>query len=851
MKRIITIFSALLMAVSVFAQTPQSYTSFQGDPLSLYAWQGNKIMLLSSSNTLDPTTMNNWVLKMDAAYNYYALCTGREPSFNPGVTYINNRSTMAEVPATCGAGCGYLGASGIEMLPAYFTNMYNYIRTENLYDQIAFYELGRNFWFYSPKLQYKSNDPVVTGYAVFMRFMSMEAANVQGAPFNAWSFSEFKNRVKGLLPSYMANPSLNWSNTLGVGQGVPNSSLGASDLFASFCFYLRDNYCTDNHWVENVWKFAALRPDAVTTQDAVDNFVIASSQAANANLANLFISWRWPVSNNAISFLNSLNLGAISSQPSNTTATEGSNVQFTVNSPSANAYFQWQMDSGAGFQNISNGGQFSGVNTNTLTVSNVTSLNNNHSFRCIVRVGSCPETSNVAVLQVNTFTDNPVSCNDYIEQLSNGNIKFSATFSVARAYIEVFATKNGQQHLATNIVGSQVANANGTFTYSYTMPASYYLTGDKIQARFYSYAAGGAGVFTPGESSGVWSEAFFYNVTECGNDDVNPPVTCDDYIQQLSNGDIKLLVSFPIQQAYVEVFARKNGQQNIATNIVGSQVVNSNGTYSYSLIVPASTYKSGDVIVARFYSYAAGSPGVFTPGPSSGEWTESFIYNQTASCQACVDIYEDNQIWQNAASIPFNTTVFAKIDTQTDRDWFTFTTTSAAPYFQVSLKNLDTDLDISLYDAGFTFVMSSQNAGTQDELITYNGAGANTYYMYVYGYNNRFSDQCYHLKVTTSTTPFNVREGSFSTEEKDGSIEGTLSFYPNPAQVGGELIVETNVLEENTEKLVRIIDMKGSVVLEQNVSMSAGKGSISLAGIKSGIYVVDLGGLNKQKLVIE
>ena len=43
-----------------------------------------------------------------------------------------------------------------------------------------------------------------------------------------------------------------------------------------------------------------LRPNANTTQDAVDNFFLASCEAANKNLATVFQAWRWPLSTNAL-----------------------------------------------------------------------------------------------------------------------------------------------------------------------------------------------------------------------------------------------------------------------------------------------------------------------------------------------------------------------------------------------------------------------------------------------------------------------------------------------------------------------------------------------------------------------
>ncbi len=277
----------------------QVYTAFNGNVLNLFAWEGNKVMILSRKSDLNRIVMYKWLKAMDTTYGYYKSCTGRDPATLPQ-TYINNRTTIADVPATCGAGCAYLGFTGIEMQNTYFDIMYNAINNNDEYDQVAFYEFGRNFWFYGNKLAYKANDPVTTGYAVFMRFMAMNAAGVKGAPFGSLSFSEFQNRVIELIDLYLNNPSLNWNNTLGANQGVPGAFGGATDLFASFCFRLKRDYGGET-FVKNVWKQAELRPDANSTQDAVDNFFLASCAAANKNLTVLFQSWRWPLSAKAIS----------------------------------------------------------------------------------------------------------------------------------------------------------------------------------------------------------------------------------------------------------------------------------------------------------------------------------------------------------------------------------------------------------------------------------------------------------------------------------------------------------------------------------------------------------------------
>ncbi|MFT3681039.1 MAG: PKD domain-containing protein [Ferruginibacter sp.] len=276
---------------------PQTYTAYNGTVLNLYAWEGKKIMVLSRNNDLDRSTMFTWLRAIDTGYNYYKACTGSDPiPYTP--TYINGHPTIADVPATCGAGCGLLGFTGIEILNPYFDQEYNYIKSGVL-SHVPFYELGRNYWFYGNKIENKAPAfPVAGGFAVFMGYMSRLGTGLPLAPFGTMSAADIQARMDGMVDLYMADTSLNWNNTLGVNQGVPGTNSNGADLFTSFCYRLQRDYGGDN-FMKNIWKQVALRPDAVTQQDAIDNFFLASCGAANKNLTALFQSWRWPLSDAA------------------------------------------------------------------------------------------------------------------------------------------------------------------------------------------------------------------------------------------------------------------------------------------------------------------------------------------------------------------------------------------------------------------------------------------------------------------------------------------------------------------------------------------------------------------------
>src|SRR5207302_2714310 len=82
-------------------------------------------------------------------------------------------------------------------------------------------------------------------------------------------------------------------------------------------------------------------------------------------------------------------------------------------------------------------------------------------------------------------------------------------------------------------------------------------------------------------------------------------------------------------QAYVEVFARQNGIQNVAQNIVNSEQDNGDGTSTYSYVRQG--YSACDAVDYRFYSYLPSSPGVFTPGPIESSWL-SLNYGTPDKC---------------------------------------------------------------------------------------------------------------------------------------------------------------------------------------------------------------------------
>lgn len=137
----------------------------------------------------------------------------------------------------------------------------------------------------------------------------------------------------------------------------------------------------------------------------------------------------------------------ITTQPSNTTANKGTQATFSVAATGGGMKYQWQADVGTGFQDMTNAGQFSGVTTNTLTINNVTTANNNTVYRCKINSGSCEILSNTANLSVTTVGINNIELNSFeiSPNPTTGIITINATDVIKK--VEVFSV-TGQKLLA-------------------------------------------------------------------------------------------------------------------------------------------------------------------------------------------------------------------------------------------------------------------------------------------------------------------------------------------------------------------------------------------------------------------
>jgi hypothetical protein len=294
------------------------YTDFDGDYLLLTPWEGTRVAYLTASPNLDPAVMALLLKATDDAYDFYFQATGRAPNNS---RLYNGKLTIAQVPTTCGAGCGSLGATGIEILYSYFTDIYDAVRLRHQYSQIPFYELGRNFWFYGGPLAYKTPDDggtVTTGFANSMRNTFLEVSGLTGTPFNNRPWADHGRHLRGHPDAYVRNPAHDWFTTLRVGLGPADvSNLGGAGLFASLVQRLRRDYPRPGEaFLRDLWTTAGTYPAATTSLGALDNFFLAACAGTRLNLSNLLeTSWKMPISPTAMATAETLYGSSVPASP--------------------------------------------------------------------------------------------------------------------------------------------------------------------------------------------------------------------------------------------------------------------------------------------------------------------------------------------------------------------------------------------------------------------------------------------------------------------------------------------------------------------------------------------------------
>lgn len=268
-----------------------------------FAHEGEHIALLTMDNH-DSTTMAKVSQGFDDIYEFYQSNSGYTPW-----THINyfGKLSIAEVESRwtmCGPGgygCGFIGATGIEIISDGLSSSNNglisLVENDNLWSMTLAYELGRNFMPPSIANKMKFGDQeignITTGFAIYMGHTSVEKTGKVITPEQV----SVRNDIELIVDIIEQDANLNFANTFlnpQVSINANGRNLGAADMMASVMWHFENKYGAAVY--QNFWKeMSAIDAPINSINDAANGFAVAMSLAVGEDVSAEFSSkWGWP-----------------------------------------------------------------------------------------------------------------------------------------------------------------------------------------------------------------------------------------------------------------------------------------------------------------------------------------------------------------------------------------------------------------------------------------------------------------------------------------------------------------------------------------------------------------------------
>lgn len=293
----------------------------KGTSTMLLPWHGDKIVFLTVQGDYDPKLLARWVGALDSGWKLYGDLTGTQPNL---LKHVEGKPTIAAVPDfafTCGAGCGYVGATGIELAMFYNWNYPALRKNPDSIPHYVFYEMGRNFYTFGDR-----HSCFTTGFAVFMRYVCMDALGLHDDDRGT---REIIEKAESFVKKSNMPFLRTFTNIDGLDEKAPRLKhedgtwLSPSDqpvTYASAMLRLRRENGGDA-WVRRFFKALASCPTAKpsTREGALEqswNWYVCASIAARKDLSQIFCDeWRMPLTRGTREALAKMDWAAVNLTP--------------------------------------------------------------------------------------------------------------------------------------------------------------------------------------------------------------------------------------------------------------------------------------------------------------------------------------------------------------------------------------------------------------------------------------------------------------------------------------------------------------------------------------------------------
>ncbi len=215
----------------------------------------------------------------------------------------------------------------------------------------------------------------------------------------------------------------------------------------------------------------------------------------------------------------------ITSNPPNRAICSGSNTTFTIAASNSPSSYQWQVNTGSGYTNLSDGGVYSGVTTTTLTITGATPSMSGYAFRGVATNAAGSATSTGGTLTVSNITSTGSQTNISCFGGSNGTATVTPSGGIG-SYTYSWSPSGGTNATATGLAANTytvtITDAIGctaTRQFTITQPTAITSTGIQNNVSCFGGTNGTATVTASGGAGGYtysWSPSGGTNATASG-----------------------------------------------------------------------------------------------------------------------------------------------------------------------------------------------------------------------------------------------------------------------------------------------------------------------------------------------
>jgi hypothetical protein len=271
-----------------------SYTAFDGTVYSLHQFNRKYTAILLKQGDLDLFTIErvrDLVDRVDILYAHLKEFLPLEPT-GPGLVRI-------AFVQTCGGGCGYIGAKGIEIDPQFLNP--NSWGPEGVYGGSGPYvyiihEMTHNFDRYSSYIMYGSDPP--HSWTDFLNFYIGVYDSFGTASLSPEAL--LQSKIERYFTPYLLYPGSTWEtcirdNLCDPGGNMQGHAQGGMVLRIAQLHGPRAARQSMTY-LQNAITTRGLNPSTMTILEKNDLLIESLSYGAEANLPCYLDAWRWPVS---------------------------------------------------------------------------------------------------------------------------------------------------------------------------------------------------------------------------------------------------------------------------------------------------------------------------------------------------------------------------------------------------------------------------------------------------------------------------------------------------------------------------------------------------------------------------